>query len=378
MNKNIAVFGAQIGDEAKARSIHSLSKYYNYCVRFSSGGNAGHTIYYNGKKIVRHLIPSTDFSIPNNKAFLGAGMVIDPDDLLKEVKETLETFPGAASKIIVDPDAFVVFQKHINQDIEKNKHIGSTNKGITPCYTDKIGRVGTKIRQLINDNHPSIIFLKELGVQFKHSLELYDEFIKSDIIFEGSQSVQLDLNFGNYPFVTSGECALGGIYNAGFAFCAPSKVYGVAKPYVTKAGGGIGRFLTEMPAEEGRFFAEKGLEIGATTSRPRRIGYLDMPALKYSVIKGGITNLIITKLDILNGLKSIKICHEYDKPIVCGNDLETAHPKYIEMSCWDDASKFKTCKSLQSFLEYIGNYTGADVEYISFGVNEHEFAKLNQ
>ncbi len=374
MMNNIAVLGLALGDEGKARVVNYFAKDYGYIIRFSGSGNAGHTIYHDGKKIIRHLIPSADFSTPRNKAFLGAGMVIHLEDFLKEVLETEEMFPGSAARIIVDPDAFIVYEKHVEEDKANNGHIGSTNKGVTPAYKDKIGRVGTKIRSLIKDNSEIIQALQKLGIQFKHVLELKEEMERSNLLFEGSQSIQLDLNFGTYPFVTSGDCGLGGIFNAGFAFAPPTKVYGIAKGgYITKSGGGIGGFPTELPEEEARIIREKGGEIGATTKRPRRIGALDLPALKYSIIKGGITHLILTKLDIMNGQETIKTCYDYGKSIFSGNDFEGVTPHYTNLPGWQDA---KDLKQIQPFIKHIEDYTGISVEYISAGVNNDDMIHL--
>jgi adenylosuccinate synthase len=365
---NIAVFGLQLGDEAKGRCAYYLSKNYEWTARVAGGSNAGHTIYHNGKKIVRHLLPSTDFSIPNNKAFLGAGMVIDPRELFTEILETERMFPHAGERIIVDPDAFVVLEKHIEEDKAKNGHIGSTNKGITPAYKDKIGRVGVKIRHLIRDNAEVIQDLKRLGVQFKHVMELREQMQRSSILYEGSQSIQLDLNFGNYPFVTSGDCGLGGIYNAGFAFAPPTTVYGIAKAgYMTKAGGGDGKFTTELTEEESAYLRSKGNEIGATTGRPRRIGAMDLPALKYSIIKGGITDLILTKLDVLDGMEKIKVCYDYAKSVFSGADFEDAKPYYKDLPGWKNS---RDIEQIKPFLKHIEAYLNVPIEYVSVGVND--------
>lgn len=371
---NIAILGANWGDEAKAKCTHYFSPHYSYIVRFSSGSNSGHTLYHNGQKIVRHLIPSADFSQPHTHAFLGAGMVIDLEELLTEVLETETWFPGSAQRIIVDPDAFVVLPKHIEEDKATNAHIGSTNKGITPAYCDKIARVGTKVRAFVRDKADVIQKLQKLGVQFKYVLELKEQMERSKLLFEGSQSIQLDLNFGDYPFVTSGECGLGGIYNAGFAFAPPTKVYGVAKPYVTKAGGGKSRFVTELSDEESAILRELGGEIGATTGRPRRIGALDLPALRYSVIKGGITHLIMSKLDIMNGIPEIKTCYDYGTSIWCGQDWGEATPHYIMLPGWKDA---RDIEQIMPFIQHIEQYLGIPVEYVSVGTSNKDMIKLD-
>lgn len=366
-NKNIAVFGAFYGDEAKARFCHWSAKDFDYFIRFSGSSNCGHTIYDNNVKIVRHLIPSADFNF--NKAFLGSGMVINPDELLKEVEDTIKLFPDAATKIIVDPDAFVVFPKHIEEDMLKNKHIGSTNKGVSPAYRDKINRCGTKIRDILNNS--SIKKLIDLGVQFKYSLEMKEEFQNSKLLFEGGQSILLDYNFSAYPFCTSGECSLGGIYNAGFAFAPPEIVYGIFKAYSTKVG--EGPFPTEYFDDAANKIRKIGNEIGATTKRPRRIGALDLPALKYSVIKGGINSLVMTKLDVLNGESTIKICTGYEKPIYSGSDFFTAKPIYIDLPGWKDSKNLEEIKPL---IQYVEKYIGISISYISTGVNPEDLIKL--
>jgi adenylosuccinate synthase len=372
---NIAVFGTQFGDEAKSRTANWLAKQYDWVIRVSGSSNAGHTLYHQGHKIVRHLLPSADFSIPTQKAFLGSGMVINLDELLQEVLETEKLFPGAASRIIVDPDAFVVLPKHIEEDKVKNKHIGSTNKGTTPAFKDRVGRTGVKVRQLLQDKIEVVQKLQDLGVQFKYSLELHEEFAASKLLFEGSQSIFLDYNFGPYPFVTSGECGLGGVMQSGFAKFMPSKILGICKPYLTKSGGGEGPFITEMPSEEAQLLRELGGEIGATTSRPRRIGYLDLPMLKYSVLKGSITSLVLTKLDILNGQRSIKVCASYEAPMVSGNDYATAKPIYLDLPGWKDA---RDPLQTGAFIRYMENYVGVPMEYISVGVKDEDMMKWGE
>jgi adenylosuccinate synthase len=361
---NTAVFGIQHGDEGKSRVVNYLAKSADIVVRFSGGGNAGHTFYHNGTKIIRHLIPSADFSILTQRAFLGSGMAINLENLLVEVKETEGLFPGSAKRIIVDPDAFVVLQKHIDQDKSENQKFGSTGQGITPCYTDRIARKGVKISQFLEDNSDITNELKKMGVKFRYSYEMHEEFLKSEILFEGSQSVMLEHCFGEYPMVTSGQCSLGGIYDAGFASAAPKKVIGVFKPYSTKVDGGAGKFLTEMPQEQAAIIQELGGEVGATTKRVRRVGYLDLVALKYAIVKGGINSLAITKMDILNKEKSIKVCMSYDKSPKTGSDFANSHPTYMDLPGWKDA---KDRLQTSSFLNYVEKYAGVNIDYASSG-----------
>lgn len=367
---NIAIFGAFFGDEAKARIVHGISKDYDYICRFGGSLNAGHTIYHNNKKIVRHMIPSADFENVRNKAFLGSGMVLDMAELLKEVQETENMFPGAASRIIVDPDAFVILPEHIKEDREKNAHIGSTGKGVSPAYRDKINRCGIRVSKLLKDNNEITNQLSKLGVQFKYVLELKNEFEKSNIIFEGSQSILLDINHGTYPYVTSGECGLGGIINSGFAFAMPSKIYGVLKAYSTRVG--TGPFPTELLNEEGNKLREKGQEYGATTGRPRRVGWLDLPALNYAINKSGITDLIITKLDILNGMSEVPVAVSYNKQPNSSDDFFNPVVNYENFKGWSNAAD---PSQISPFISNVEKHTQRKVTYISCGVNPQDLKK---
>lgn len=371
MNKNIAVLGNSWGDEGKSKIINTLASDYDYVLRFSGSSNAGHTFYHNGTKIVRHLIPSADFSI-NNKAFLGSSMVINPYELLDEVVQTEKMFPGSANNIIVDPDAFIILPDHIKEDKEKNAHIGSTGKGVSPAYRDKANRCGIKINQLISDNAEIIISLKKLGVKFIYSMSMMEDFHKSKILFEGSQSVLLDPNFGSYPYVTSGECGVGGIANAGFANLMPSKVYGIIKSYSTRVGNGP--FPTELDGKIAEDLRKRGIEYGSTTGRPRRVGWIDLPSINYSIQKGGITNLIMTKLDILNGMKKIPVCHKYDKQPMSGHDFFSAKPEYIEVNGWEDP---RDPNQVKEFINLVQDSTKTKVSMISCGINKSDIINLN-
>ena len=383
--KNIAVLGTSYGDEGKARIVHWMAKNYNWVLRFGGSSNAGHTIYHNGTKIVRHLLPSADFAA-GNKAFLGSGMVINPDELLAEVEQTEIQFPGSASRIYVDPDAFVVMPEHIAEDKEKNKGIGSTGKGVTPAYRDKIDRKGTRIHQYIGHQFgstygDSIHRLAKLGVQFTYSMELKEQFDKESIIFEGSQAILLDIAFGTYPYVTSGETGLAGIINSGFARYMPSKVYGVTKAYSTRVGNGP--FVTEMEAGEieNHTIRERGNEYGSTTGRSRRIGWIDLPSIKYAAHKAAITDLVVTKLDVLNGFKKIQVCDEYVSK--WGNDHWYEEPKcssnldspilYKTIDGWENSKDMGQTKQFRNMIE---NGTGVKISHLSCGVNEDDIITL--
>jgi len=361
---NAAIIGGFFGDEAKSRITNYLAPNFKFIVRFNGSSNSGHTFYYHDKKIVRHLLPSADFSY-NNYAFLSSNMVINPEELLQEVKDTEYMFPDVAKSIIVDPNAFVITAKHLEEDKKNIIEFGSTGKGVGCAYRDKINRCGIRINDLLKDNNEVIIALKNLGVRFETALSLYNDFEKFSILFEGAQSVLLDINFGTYPYVTSSECTLGGIFNSGFAAFMPSIVYGITKAYSTRVG--KGPFPTEIFDESAEQLRKLGSEYGATTGRPRRVGWLDLPALDYAHKLGGFTDLIITKLDVLNGYKEIPVCIAYKKTITDQQDFFNAEPQFITLPGWNN-SKDKV--QIKPFINYIQNYMGCPIKYVSCGVNQ--------
>jgi adenylosuccinate synthase len=369
MNK-IAIIGSQQGDEAKSRMAHYFSSKHNYnwVVRFNGSSNAGHVVYRDGKKYVHHLLPSADYRNPNIKSFLSSGMVINLEELVKEIETFSQDFPHIGKTIYVDPDAFVILEKHITQDKEQNQHIGSTNKGVGPAYTDKIARKGTRIYNFLRDNSEITNKLIQLGVQFKSVLELKQEFINSSIIFEGAQSVLLDLNCSpDYPYVTCSDCTVSGIYSSGFHFLRLDEVYGIAKPYLTKVGNG--NFPTEYFGDEAEQLRQRGNEYGSTTGRPRRCGALDLVSLKYAVEKGGITALILTKMDILNGQKTVKVCVDYGKPVYSPSDFIDIKPVYKEFPGW---SNCKNIEELEEFIYSVSDFVGVPIHYISTGVGHND------
>lgn len=378
---NIAILGSSWGDEGKGHITHSFSKNYDWVIRFNGGANAGHTIYRSfaggGKqeKYVHNLLPSFDWREGHLKCFLAQGMVIDLEQLFNEVFRVEEEWltrwgytPGEfAKRVFVDPDAFAVLPEHKEEDKQTNGHIGSTNRGIGPAYKAKISRSGKRIKDLLNEKNEWAIKLQNLGVQFKHVLELKREFSNKKLLFEGAQGIMLDINHGTYPFVSCSDATVAGIYASGFNFIKLDKVYGVAKSYLTKVG--EGPFPTEIFGEEAESLRKMGNEYGATTGRPRRIGWFDLPAVKYACDKGGITNLIITKMDILNGADSVKICTAYDKIPVCPSDFFNAKPQFISLPGWTDA---KNAMEADSFLSYISSFSGCQVEYMSCGVRSED------
>jgi adenylosuccinate synthase len=368
--KNIAVLGSLWGDEGKGHITHHLSPGYDWVVRFGGGANAGHTIYRNGKKYVHNLLPSIDFRHEHVRGFLGSGMVLDLEQLLKEVTNAEEDFPGVGSRLVVDPDAFVVLPEHKEQDKAKNAHIGSTNRGIGPAYADKVMRQGVRVIDLIIKKNFTVDALKHLGVQFKSSLELQSEFARSRLLFEGAQGVLLDLNHGIYPYVSCGDATVAGITACGFASVRLDKVYGVAKCYTTKVG--EGPFPTELHGDEAEALRKRGNEYGATTGRPRRVGWLDLPALKYACAKGGIDTLIVTKFDILAGMDEIPVARAYEQEIKYSKDFFEAKPQYVNVKGWKGVKDDESFQGMIDFIDFIEEEIHVPVEMISRGTNEED------
>lgn len=371
----IAVLGAMWGDEGKGHITHHLSSNFDWVVRFNGGANAGHTIYRDGQKYVHNLMPSFDWRSKRPKAFLGSGMVIDLPQLHLEVSKLREIDPSLPKRVYVDPDAFVVLESHKEEDKKLNGHIGSTNRGIGPAYKSKIERKGIRVRDLLENKvtvddawtNMALTKLREYGVHFVSALEVLPEMEASDVLFEGAQGVLLDINHGIYPYVSCSDATIGGIIASGFAGIKLDKVYGVAKCYTTKVG--EGPFPTELHGEEAEELRKMGNEFGATTGRPRRVGWLDLPALSYACQKGGITDLILTKFDILNGLDKVPVCTSYIKKPTCSADFFTAQPVIDEVDGWSNA---KDAAQLRAFIKLVETVTKRPVEIISCGTDNSD------
>jgi adenylosuccinate synthase len=388
---NIAILGAMWGDEGKGHITHHLSKDYDWVIRFNGGANAGHTIYRDGKKYVHNLLPSVDFRVPQVKAYLGAGMVIDIQKLRDEVYDADEAFPGVGKRIYVDKSAFLVLPEHKEQDKLKNAHIGSTNRGIGPAYMDKVGRDGMRVGDLFH--RASMTYNDEMyqlvgkGVKFVDLLQVREEMSRGNLLYEGAQGVLLDINHGIYPYVSCSDCTVGGIYSSGFHFAPPKKVYGVAKCYTTKVG--EGPFPTELQGEEAEALRKRGNEYGATTGRPRRVGWLDLPALDYACKVSGITDLILTKFDILMGMEKIPTCILYEEPPRSPRAFFEAVPQYVNLKGWNSVEQYARMfgegeyavegvdysGELYDFIRQVEKSTGLRVSYISTGTEPKNIIK---
>jgi adenylosuccinate synthase len=412
----IIVVGAQWGDEGKGKVIDFLSKDADIIVRFNGGGNAGHTIIYDEKEIKLHYIPSG--ILYGKLCILGNGMVINPEELLKEINTLKEK---CTINIAISRKAQVVFPYHIKIDQERGKLIGTTGKGVGPAYADKMLRQNLRIEDIIKEDAEKRIkenidkkrrelvlediVKEEEFEQFKDEIaKRYAEYGKEiakyicdteslintrlkeqgTILFEGAQGVMLDIDFGTYPFVTSSNTiAQGAFVGTGANPFYLKKIIGISKTYTTRVGGGP--FPTEIEGEQGDLIRKTGNEFGATTGRPRRVGYLDLFALKYAVEVSSIAEIALTKIDILSCLKEVKVGIGYRINGKMANyypssaeELERATPEYKTMEQIENLSrqewfnligkqKDKLPNGIRSYIKFIEEYSGIPVTLLSFG-----------
>jgi adenylosuccinate synthase len=344
--------------------------------RFSGGNNCGHTIVFNGKKYVLHLIPSGIFH--GKTCVIGNGVVINPI-VLKEEIEFLEKDGFEVRKnLMISDKAHIITPEHIKKDDGgiSNK-IGTTKRGIGPCYTDKIKRSGIRVCDLNNfqDYIPvDFVLNKEFrdAIEFLLSLQITSlEYVLNDpdlnILAEGAQGSLLDVDFGTYPFVSSSNSTIGGVITGlGVPPKRINKIYGVFKAYMTRVGNGP--FTTELNNDLGEKIRTIGGEFGSTTGRPRRCGWLDLPALKYTCMINGVTNLIMTKSDVLNGLEEVELCVGYFYLNEDGEELEyrgktNAMPIYKKFKGWS----FEDMEPLEEYIKYIESEIGVPVSLVSIG-----------
>ena len=417
--KNVdIIIGAQWGDEGKGKVVDMLGTGVDVFVRSQGGANAGHTVIVDGKKVVFHLLPS-GMLYTGKLCVLGNGLVLDPEQFFAELSELLAQGQDRA-KLAVSPHAHVVMPYHkmldrLQEEARgKGRKIGTTGRGIGPCYVDKYSRSGLRVEDLIDPdvlrekltyaldeknqiltklyNQKPLPFdeIYEPARKWGESLAPYVEDTMAllrkaaddgkHILLEGAQAALLDIDFGTYPYVTSSSTSTAGAFTGtGLAPSDLKRVIAVVKAYTTRVG--AGPFPTEDFEEAGEKLREKGGEFGATTGRPRRCGWLDIPALKYSMELNGADVIALTKLDVLTGMGGIKVCVAYEKDgekfYSFPNStrvLGEVKPVYEILPGWDDdISHCKTFEELpanaQSYVKYIEQKLNTPIALIGVGAD---------
>jgi adenylosuccinate synthase len=411
------LLGLQWGDEGKGKIVDALSPDYDIIARFQGGPNAGHSLEFNDVKHVLHLIPSGIFH-PSKLNVIGNGVVIDPAVFMKEILELGPTVEELTKRLVISTRANLILPSHRILDAayeyQKGKSkIGSTLKGIGPAYTDKTGRNGLRVGDILRKDFMKI-YNEHLGIHlsilknydFKFDLAEFEkgwfegvellkkfrlintEYLVNDlssagkkILAEGAQGTMLDVDFGSYPYVTSSNTiSAGACTGLGVSPKLIGEIFGIFKAYCTRVGSGP--FPTELNDETGNTLRNVGREFGSTTGRPRRCGWLDLPALKYSIMINGITQLFMTKADVLSGFKTIRVCTSYE---VDGKECTelpfdtdaSIEPVYTEIPGWEEditaARAFGDLPAaLKNYIEYIEKHTGVPVTMVSVGPDREE------
>ena len=413
------LLGVQWGDEGKGKIVDFLAHNYNIVARFQGGPNAGHTLYYQNKKIVLHHIPSGIFH-DNTINLIGNGVIIDPVTLLKEVAKVKAVGGDVADKLFIGRKAHLILPTHrlLDKAYEeakgKNK-IGSTLRGIGPTYTDKTSRNGLRIGdielsgfeqryQQLKERHLKLLSLYDLEFDLAPLEEEWLENIEQlrrfnlvngvyfvqdslakgqNILAEGAQGTMLDIDFGTYPYVTSSNTITAGVCTGlGVAPQQIKEVFGVTKAYCTRVGSGP--FPTELHDETGEKIRQLGGEFGATTGRPRRCGWMDLPALKYACLINGITQLVITKADILSEFENLQIATAYqingqtteELPFDMNpsSDIKAVYQTLEGWKCnLDNYIHFDELPfDLKNYMEFIQQETGVPVRILSTGPKRNQ------
>ncbi len=416
------ILGLQWGDEGKGKIVDYFAPGYDIVARFQGGPNAGHTLYVNGKKIVLHQIPSGIFH-QDKINLIGNGVVLDPITLRKECEAVAAYGIDVKKNLFISERTNLIIPSHraLDRASEQSKgesKIGSTLKGIGPAYMDKTGRNALRVGDLLNKNfttnyiklrmkHQRLLdgfhFMEDINAdeeEFFESLEFLrglnivngEYFINKKInegktvLAEGAQGSMLDIDFGTFPFVTSSNTISAGVCTGlGIAPNKIREVIGVTKAYCTRVGSGP--FPTELDNEEGEQMRKTGQEFGATTGRPRRCGWIDLVALHFACMINGITQIVMTKADVLDAFETLKVCDGYSidgkevHEIPYQMDKIDITPILKEFTGWNtDTTEIKDEKDLPAkmitYVEFINKFLGAPVKYISNGPGRDQIVKL--
>lgn len=420
MSQNVVIVGTQWGDEGKGKVVDLLTASCKAVVRFQGGHNAGHTLVIGDKKTVLHLIPSGILH-KGVECLIGNGVVVSPEALLKEIAMLEQSGIPASEGILVSYACPVILPSHIALDLAREKKagreaIGTTGRGIGPSYEDKVARRGLRMSDLLDPerlegrlkplmelhNYMLVNYYQTDAVDYEQTLSALTEMVPKlkgiigdvsqrlayfhsrgeKVMFEGAQGTLLDIDHGTYPYVTSSNTSAGAAASgSGIGPTQLDYVLGITKAYTTRVGGGP--FPTELNDEVGKHLAEKGVEFGATTGRPRRCGWLDIVALRRAVQLNGVTGLCVTKLDVLDGLETLKLAIAYgeegdeDLMEMDAVGLQRAKPAYLEMNGWKESTKGVTRledlpANARLYLDKIAELTGAPVHIVSTGPDRDE------
>ena len=422
MNKIDILLGLQWGDEGKGKVVDALTPNYDIVARFQGGPNAGHTIEFEGKKFVLHNIPSGVLT-PGCVNVIGNGVIIEPHILQGEIEGLLSAGFDLRQTLKISNRAHLILPTHRALDAANEKSlgkmkIGSTLKGIGPTYTDKTARKGLRIGDITSPefkdryDHLKQVHLQQIaalgfdmsgfqldGIDFAEYEKLWFEgieylkqyeFIDSEyylnealeagkkVLAEGAQGSMLDVDFGSYPFVTSSSVIAAGVCSGlGIAPSRIGKVYGIFKAYCTRVG--TGPFPTELFDATGEQLRQNGHEFGATTGRPRRCGWLDLPALRYAVMLNGVTDLMMMKSDVMDDFETLKVATAYryngkeTRNLPFAACTETMEPVYTEIKGWNQKiGQGPIPQALEDYIHFIEEYIGVPIKLVSYGPDRKE------
>jgi adenylosuccinate synthase len=427
MGKNVVVIGTQWGDEGKGKVVDLLTEEAHAVVRFQGGHNAGHTLVIDGQQTILHLIPSGILH-DGVRCIIGNGVVLSPEALLAEVATLEQRDVPMRDRLRISPACALILPYHIalDQAREKargSKAIGTTGRGIGPAYEDKIARRGIRLGELLEPAHfeerlREVLEYHNFALQHYFKAEPVDfaavldqallqgeqiapmvadvigilHRLRADggnILFEGAQGALLDIDHGTYPFVTSSTTTAGGAASgSGVGPLDLDYVLGIVKAYTTRVGGGP--FPTELFDADGDYLGKQGHEFGATTGRKRRCGWLDMVALRRSFVINSVSGLCITKLDVLDGMETLRICTAYeldgeelDAPPVGADALARCKPRFIEMPGWSQStvgagSLAALPRAARDYLERIEELGGVPIDIVSTGPDRNQTLVVRQ
>jgi len=419
------VIGAQWGDEGKGKIIDVLSRQSDYIVRYQGGNNAGHTVVIGKTTFILHLIPSGILH-KGKTCVIGNGVVVNPKALIDEIEGLRKKGIYVDSNLLVSEQAHLIFPYHYVMDELRERakgkgKIGTTKRGIGPCYTDKVSRCGIRMADFLDDGvfrrklkanlrEKNAILRKVYGFKGFSFSQIYDQYSSyrrkirryitdttliinkaldngKDVLFEGAQGTLLDVDFGTYPYVTSSNATAGGAcIGTGVSPAKIGKVIGVVKAYTTRVG--EGPFPTEFSDGHMGIIRNKGKEFGSTTGRPRRCGWFDSVVVRHSILVNGIRDIAVTKLDVLDDLKKIKICtgyrygnRRYDTILANTEMLSKVRPICEEVPGWMcDTTKVKAYKDLPAnarrYLKRLSDLLGIRIGMVSVGSERKQTLSL--